>query len=584
MSGDHDHDHDDDHHHGHDRAHPADYADLAVPDEALESGGLSRRRLLQSLGLLGVAGAAAAAMPVHPAAAMPPLPANAESQRPVRTDDDGRYRWLAGDHHIHTTYSRDALYLVDDQVKNGTKYGLDWMVITDHGNVAHEKLSIDQIAPKIAEARTNYPTLVFQGLEWNVPGAEHATFIVPPRPETVRFLHDFERFWDGDIIAKNQNPTGPGRITDSVENTPAAELQAVVGLNWIKGQLQAGRVPAALILANHPMRKGQVSPHEVRQWRETAPDVIVGWEGAPGHQATGIPAPGGPGGARGEYGNSQNPNSFPGYTPDFYRTWGGFDFATAQVGGLWDSLLAEGAGWWISANSDAHQIYRDSHAVADGAGSAAYYAANGNRGVRVDTGSPINSYTDFWPGFYSRTVVGSADRDYLSVMDGLRDGRAYVVHGGLVDGAELRVRTTGGPGVTYGGRTTVRRGGTVTIDITIDLASRPNYAEFLPKLARVDLIAGPITGPVAGDARDTLAAPLTRLVQSFDVSSRSRGTVRFRHVLRNVDGPLYLRLRGTDGNRNDSAGNPLMDVVGQADPWQDLWFYSNPVFVDMRQR
>jgi hypothetical protein len=68
------------------------------------------------------------------------------------------------------------------------------------------------------------------------------------------------------------------------------------------------------------------------------------------------------------------------------------------------------------------------------------------------------------------------------------------------------------------------------------------------------------------------------------VSAQSRGTVRFRHVLKNVDGPLYLRIRGTDGKRNDSAGNPLMDVVGQADPWQDLWFYSNPVFVDVRDR
>jgi hypothetical protein len=50
---------------------------------------------------------------------------------------------------------------------------------------------------------------------------------------------------------------------------------------------------------------------------------------------------------------------------------------------------------------------------------------------------------------------------------------------------------------------------------------------------------------------------------------------------------VYLRLRGTDGNRSavgamgaavDPAG-PALDVVGDADPWRDLWFYTNPVWV-----
>lgn len=54
-----------------------------------------------------------------------------------------------------------------------------------------------------------------------------------------------------------------------------------------------------------------------------------------------------------------------------------------------------------------------------------------------------------------------------------------------------------------------------------------------------------------------------------------------------VDKPCYVRLRGTDGNRTavglrgasvDPAG-PAMDVVGDAEPWKDLWFYSNPMWV-----
>ncbi|MDQ1734197.1 MAG: hypothetical protein QOH56_448, partial [Pseudonocardiales bacterium] len=60
MSGDHAHPHGHDHPHSHDHAHdsggraagsvPADYADLTVPDGALEPKGLSRRRMLQGLG------------------------------------------------------------------------------------------------------------------------------------------------------------------------------------------------------------------------------------------------------------------------------------------------------------------------------------------------------------------------------------------------------------------------------------------------------------------------------------------------------------------------------------------------------
>ena len=48
-----------------------------------------------------------------------------------------------------------------------------------------------------------------------------------------------------------------------------------------------------------------------------------------------------------------------------------------------------------------------------------------------------------------------------------------------------------------------------------------------------------------------------------------------RHTIRDVAGPMYLRVRGT----NTDEMEPLAD--GQEDPWSDLWFYSNPVFVDV---
>ena len=133
------------------------------------------------------------------------------------------------------------------------------------------------------------------------------------------------------------------------------------------------RVDDALFLANHPARKGIDSPHEIRGWRDAQPRIAVGMEGAPGHQAAGIPAPHGAGSGRGGYDNSPTAASFPAYPLESYRTWGGFDWMTATVGGLWDSLLAEGKPWWITANSDSHMIYGDTSQRGPGS----YFATNG---------------------------------------------------------------------------------------------------------------------------------------------------------------------------------------------------------------
>ena len=40
--------------------------------------------------------------------------------------------------------------------------------------------------------------------------------------------------------------------------------------------------------------------------------------------------------------------------------------------------------------------------------------------------------------------------------------------------------------------------------------------------------------------------------------------------------PCYLRVRGSSGD-----AEPTPDVVGQANPFEDLWMYANPIFVDV---
>jgi hypothetical protein len=50
-----------------------------------------------------------------------------------------------------------------------------------------------------------------------------------------------------------------------------------------------------------------------------------------------------------------------------------------------------------------------------------------------------------------------------------------------------------------------------------------------------------------------------------------------RHTWEGVTGNAYLRVRGTNGRELV----PEPDPRGE-DPWADLWFYSNPIFVQVR--
>ncbi|NUS02336.1 MAG: histidinol-phosphatase [Nonomuraea sp.] len=555
---DHEHGHAPDHGHAHEAAPalPAAF-DTSVPDEALTPEQQSRRALLRRAGLLGAGLAAGGVL------------ADATQAAAATAASGGRrpegFLWLAGDHHIHTQYSSDGKYRVVDQVRQGARHGMDWLVITDHGSATHAKIGVEKVNPDIREARDAHEdTLVFQGLEWNIPAAEHGTVFVHPGKHEVSVLKQFETDYDGSV-------KGAG------DSTPANEALAIAGLSFLADQVKRRKVKDALMLANHPARKGIDSPHEIRAWRDATSrghQIAVGFEGAPGHQAGGLPKPLGPGGARGIYDGSPSANSFAGYPLESYRTWGGFDWMTATVGGLWDSLLAEGKPWWITANSDSHTIYGDTSI--NGGGD---FNTQGRYNDPVYAGPTILTNGDFWPGYYSKTHVGATSRSYAAVMDGLRAGRIWVDHGGLLDGLDVRVGAA-----TLGGTYAVRKGRDVTVTIKVKPAAGPNWAQFQPKLARVDLIAGDVTGPVAD--KDVFATPRTKVVKQFDVSG-STGVVTLTYTFQDVINPFYLRVRGTDGNRSavglngaavDPAG-PAMDVLGDADPWKDLWFYSNPIWV-----
>ncbi|MFF7838024.1 hypothetical protein ACFZC6_04260 [Streptomyces ossamyceticus] len=70
----------------------------------------------------------------RPGAAIPAYAATTGSRR------RGGFLWLSGDQHIHTQHSSDGKYRVVDQVRQGARHDLDWLVITGHGNATHAKI------------------------------------------------------------------------------------------------------------------------------------------------------------------------------------------------------------------------------------------------------------------------------------------------------------------------------------------------------------------------------------------------------------------------------------------------------------
>ncbi|MEH1167697.1 phosphoesterase [Micromonospora sp. CPCC 205539] len=497
------------------------------PEEA-ERAQLSRRTLVK---YAGVGATLAAASPLVGGGA-----ARADEERRPGDDhsDRGSSRnraWRAGDHHVHSEYSgefdttkspivfhkgADAVYPIVTNAIMAKNFGLTWAMCTDHGGPTHSKVNIEQAYPDLLRSRKLVPeVLQFWGMEFDAPSLDHHTLMIPRHDDEAKQLFELEsRFAKYDAF-----PTDPARDT---------EARMVEFLKVARGMPHQ-----PLVIAHHTSRSapglgvyGQDTPREFRNGNNAAPEIYIGFEGAPGHQA-------GPlnGGKRGGYGN--------------HPTYGGFDQMTARVGGLWDALLGEGRRWWITATSDSH----------------VHWTRGGS---------------DFWPGEYSKTYV-HARQDYGDIMDGLRNGRIWVTTGDLIRSLDVTAKSQGRTADVGETITISRRSRTdVDIEITFRPLSGLNGNGDHPEVRRVDLIVGQITGPSANLDADT--NPTTKVVARFGPRDWRRQGADYviRHTLRNVEADTYARVRGTS---TDEA-EPLAD--GLESPWDDLWFYSNPVFVHVR--
>jgi hypothetical protein len=451
-------------------------------------------------------------------------------------------RWLAGDHHVHSRYSvgwneetnpptpelaGDAIYPIPMNALMARNYGLDWMVNTDHGGPDHSRVNRDYAYPELLQARNAVPeVMLFYGMEFDTPAADHSSIIVPYSENEADHLFSIES-----TFAKRE----PWPADDSWDTEPRM-------LDALRAMAQLS--PAPLLIAHHPSRSatdlavyGTTTPAELRAWNTVAPNIAVGMEGSPGHQAAGLSLR--PFTTATENDNSDAERGGYGRFP----TMGGFDQMTAQLGGFWDSMLAEGRHWWITANSDSHVHWREGG-------------------------------SDFWPGEYSKTYI-KAQKDHHSILESFRQGRIFVTTGDLISELGFTASATDNS-TDIGGTLSVSNNSSVSIDISFCQPASPNANGDSPTVERVDLIVGDVTG-VFGDPT-TSSTVGTRVVERFDADNwrEENGCFAMSYTLPSVSSPVYLRVRGT----NTSELEPELDPRGE-NPWQDLWFYSNPIFVEV---
>jgi hypothetical protein len=105
----------------------------------------------------------------------------------------------------------------------------------------------------------------------------------------------------------------------------------------------------------------------------------------------------------------------------------------------------------------------------------------------------------------------------------------------------------------------------------------PNSHGDDPTVGRVDIIVGEVDGHLDDPTVDT--NPTTRVLQRFTDAewSRSGDYIVVTATIPALTHNMYVRVRGTDSSELE----PLDDGRDE-DPWTDLWFYSNPIFLAVR--
>ena len=198
------------------------------------------------------------------------------------------------------------------------------------------------------------------------------------------------------------------------------------------------------------------------------------------------------------------------------------------------------------------------------------------------------------------------------IIDALRSGNTWIVEGDLIDSLIFNINETARPFNTasMGQNLFIDKGKDIQIKIMVrdPQGNNPNnqYSTTKnPVLNHVDIIKGKIGKKILPSdpnySKNTVSS--TSVIARFDASGnitdasgikstawtdKGNGWREMTLTISNVTDSTYFRLRGSNlglsvTNETDGSGNPLSDSLTgtntAAKAFEDLWFYSNPVFV-----
>ncbi|CAH1054310.1 S-layer homology domain-containing protein [Paenibacillus pseudetheri] len=476
-------------------------------------------------------------------------------------------KWMTGEYHAHTFESNDAQESLKSVLDAAFEQnGFDWMALADHlrvsnrddegvnlpgGSIPMSQGIVDYQNEKIKklQAEGKYAgKIIFSGFEWDMPQYDHAAVgIVTDHPgsaEALKAINQFEYlFTNRDVSLFDPADVAEWSAADTRAFSTKEDTRTA--MKWL-----SSHYPDSYVLINHPSRKNGTSSElkveDIRDFNNIDPNLVFGFEGMLGNQMA----------------------SDRGETPE---TYGGTDVKVAQLGGMWDALLGEGRRFWNFANSDFHFKTKND---------------------QFSSG--------YWPGEYSKNYTWVDGSDINAVVDGMRSGKSFSVFGDLINALEFNV-SGDGQEEEMGGELDVKQGDDLELTIRFKSPQQNNNGDAV-KVDHVDLISGEVNGKVdSGSPEYTKATnDTTKVLKRFtseEWTTDAEGYNVIKYKVGAADKDRYFRLRGT--NLGTDVAGETVNGEPQIDPknntvdnltrfeeintrnYSDMWFYSNPIFVDV---
>lgn len=522
-----------------------------------------------------------------------------QNTMPLLAKNNEEGKWMSGEYHTHTTQSKDAgekitttehildvafkeadftseswsqaaTWELPTQTTDADGAAFDYLVLANHLRPSfrnpdgktqelafYQGLQQEINKVKALQEEGKYEDkLIFSGFEWDMLGLDHAAvgIIAPNEEQMIEGIKEFEYRYSKetkDAYFTNEETEKYGKRYN--ENIKENTFHAI---GWLKENY-----PDSYVLINHPARKNggesELKIEDIRRMNDIAPDIVFGFEGILGNQMS---------------------NDGRGESKEVY---GGADGMLAEVGGMWDALLGEGRRFFTFANSDFHFKVR-----------------------KDPTGG---SYSGYWPGEYSRNYTWVEGNTMKDLADGLRSGKSFAVTGDLIDALDFRAKGKSEE-VEMGDTLKVQKGEEVTLTVRFKSPEVNNYQTLFSTdtattnevaVDHIDLISGEVTGKISpnSEAYTNDKNETTKVIQTFtseDWTTDEEGYNTLTFTVK-ADKDRYYRLRGTNlevsaEGQTDEMGNPLRDEMKErpsADSindhnYSDLWFYGNPIFVDVQ--